>query len=148
MANIWEKFDKSIDTEGLKIDVEAAKDGNTDFKEVPVGAYEVKVVLMELTESKKHDPMLSIRFKILNGEFENSLIFYNQVLGSGFGLHMANEMMKSLGTDADVKFENFKQYNDLILDVNDAVEDKLEFALDYSKNTKGFNVYKITDVFE
>lgn len=148
MANIWEKFDKSIDTEGLKKDVAEAANGNSDFKEIPVGKYEVKVALMELTESKKGAPMLTIRFKILTGEFENSLIFYNQVVGTGFGLHNANEMLKSLGTDINVEFQNFKQYNDLILDIADAVNGTLEFALDYSINAKGYNVYEITEVFE
>lgn len=146
--NLWEKFDKAIDVEGLKKDVESAKDGNMEFKEVPVGQYEVRVNKMELTESKKGSPMLTIWFKILAGEYEGSLIFYNQVLSTGFGIHNANEMMKSFETNVDVKFENFKQYNDVILDVHEVVEEKLEFALDYSKNNKGFNVYKITDVYE
>ncbi|MDF2883837.1 MAG: hypothetical protein K0R54_4401 [Clostridiaceae bacterium] len=146
--NLWEKFDKAIDTEGLKKDVEAAAEGNMDFKEVPVGKYEVKITKMELTESKKGAPMLSIWFKILSGEYTGSLIFYNQVLSTGFGIHNANEMMRSFDTDIDVQFENFKQYNDVILDTYEAVDDKLEFALDYSKNAKGYNVYKITDVFE
>ncbi|MBE6066138.1 MAG: DUF669 domain-containing protein [Clostridium lundense] len=146
--NLWEKFDKAIDVEGLKKDVESAKDGNMEFKEVPVGQYEVRVTKMELTESKKGSPMLTIWFKILAGEYEGSLIFYNQVLSTGFGIHNANEMMKSFETNVDVKFENFKQYNDVILDVHEAAEGKLEFALDYSKNNKGFNVYKITDVYE
>ncbi|WP_097026151.1 DUF669 domain-containing protein [Clostridium peptidivorans] len=146
--NLWEKFDKAIDVEGLKKDVAEASTGSMEFKEVPVGQYEVKVNKMELTESKKGSPMLTIWFKILAGEYEGSLIFYNQVLSTGFGIHNANEMLKSLGTDTEVKFDNFKQYNDTILDVHEAVEGKLEFALDYSKNNKGYNVYKITDVYE
>ena len=148
MGNLWEKFDKAIDTEGLKKDVEAAAAGKSDFPDIPVGKYEVKVVLMELTESKKGAPMLTIRFKILTGEYENSLIFYNQVLSTGFGIHNADVMMKSLGTEIEIKFVNFKQYNDLILDVAEAIEDKLEYGLDYTKNAKGYNVYKITDIFE
>lgn len=148
MANLWEKFDKTIDTEGLKKDVESAADGNMDFKEVPEGQYEVKITKMELVESKKGSPMLSIWFKILAGDYEGSLIFYNQVLSTGFGLHNANEMMRSFETDLEIKFESFKQYNDLILDVYEAIDGNLEFQLDYGKNNKGFNTYKIEDVFE
>lgn len=146
--NIWEKFDKAIDTEGLKKDIVEAANGNSDFKEVAVGKYEVKVALMELTESKKGAPMLTMRFKILTGEYANSLIFYNQVLSTGFGIHNANEMLKSLGSTAEIKFENFEQYNNLILDLFGEVENLLEYVLDYSKNTKGYNVYKITEIFE
>ena len=146
--NIWEKFDKSIDTEGLKKDVVEASTGNSEFKEIPVGKYEVKIVLMELTESKKGAPMLAMRFKILTGDFANSLIFYNQVLSNGFGIHNANGMLKSLGSSAEIKFENFKQYNDLILDLFTEVDDLLEYVLDFTKNAKGYNVYKILEVFE
>ena len=56
--------------------------------------------------------------------------------------------MKSLDSGVDVKFDNFKQYNDVILDVFEAINDKLAYALEYGKNSKGFNTYKITDVFE
>ena len=146
--NIWEKFDKSIDTEGLKKDVVAAADGKSDFAEVKEGKYEVKVILMELTESKKGSPMLTMRFQILEGEFKGSLIFYNQVLSTGYGIHNANQMLGSLGSAAEAKFETFKQYNDLILNIFGEVENLLEYALDYSKNAKGFNVYKITEIFE
>lgn len=147
--NLWEKFDKAIDTEALAHDVEEASNGNMEFKEVPEGQYEVKITKMELKESSKGSPMLSCWMKVLAGEYEGSLIFYNQVLSTCFGLHNANEFMRSLDSGVEpIKFKNFKQYNDLILDVYEAVDGKLEFALDFSKNNKGFNVYKITDVYE
>lgn len=149
MSNIWDKFDKTIDVEGLQKDVvDAAENGGGSFKEVPEGDYEVEITKLELKESKKGDPMLSCWMKILQGEFKGSLIFYNQVLTTGFGLHNANEFMRSLDSDVEVTFSNFKQYNDVILDVGEAVMDKLEFVLKYGKNTKGFNTYEITDVFE
>jgi len=59
--NIWEEFDEKIDVEGLAKDAkEAAENGGGNFKEVPVGTYEVEVNKMELTKSKKGDPMLTI----------------------------------------------------------------------------------------
>lgn len=149
MANIWDKFDKTIDTEGLKKDVkEAAENGGGSFEEVPEGTYEVEVEKLELKETKKGDPMLSCWMKVTAGGCKGRLIFYNQVLTSGFGIHNANEFMKSLDSGVDVKFDNFKQYNDVILDVFEAINDKLAYALEYGKNSKGFNTYKITDVFE
>lgn len=149
MANIWDKFDKTIDTEGLKKDVrEAAENGGGSFEEVPEGTYEVEVEKLELKETKKGDPMLSCWMKVTAGSCKGRLIFYNQVLTSGFGIHNANEFMKSLDSDVEVKFENFRQYNDVILDVFEAINDKLAYALEYGKNSKGFNTYKITDVFE
>jgi hypothetical protein len=148
MSNIWDKFDKEIDVDGLARDAKEAAENGGNFKEVPHGQYEVKVDKMELKESKTGKPMLSIWFKILNGEYENSLIFYNQVLSTGFGLHNANEFLRSLDSGIDIEFKNFKQYNDLILDVHEAIDGSAEYAIDYSEGKNGFSNYKITDVFD
>ncbi|ACA46470.1 DUF669 domain-containing protein [Clostridium botulinum] len=151
MANIWDKFDKNIDVEGLKADAkEAAENGGGDFKEVPHGEYEAEVNKLELRESKKGDPMLSIWFKILTGEYKGSLIFYNQVLSSGFGLHKANEMLRSLDSGVEVEFESFSKYNDMLMDMAEAIDGKLEYQLSYTANKKNnkFSEYEIKDIFE
>lgn len=145
---IWEKFDKNIDTEGLKKDVEEAKENGRDFVEVPHGKYEVEINKMELKESKKGSPMLSIWFKVLAGDHKGGLIFYNQVMTTGFGIHNANKFLRSLECGVDVDFESFTQYNELLLDVFEAVNGNLEFVLDYGENSKGFNTYEITDIFD
>ncbi|MBE1302904.1 DUF669 domain-containing protein [Clostridium botulinum] len=150
MANIWDKFDKNIDVEGLKADAKEAANNNSDFKEVPHGEYEVEVNKLELRESKKGDPMLSIWFKILTGEYKGSLIFYNQVLSSGFGLHKANEMLRSLDSGVEVEFESFSKYNDMLMDMAEAIDGKLEYQLSYTANKKNnkFSEYEIKDIFE
>lgn len=148
---IWDEFDEKIDTEGLKKDVaEAAANGGGDFKEVPHGKYEVEVNKLELKKSKKGDPMLSIWFKILTGEYKGSLIFYNQVLNNGFGIHNANEFLRSMDTDVEIEFVSYKQYHAMLLDVFEAIEGNLEFALDYQENSKNkdFSTYEIIDVFD
>lgn len=149
--DIWDEFDEKIDTEGLKADAkDAAENGGGDFKEVPHGKYEVEVNKLELKKSKKGDPMLSLWFKILAGEYKGSLIFYNQVMNQGFGVHNANEFLRSLDSGVEVEFVNFKQYHGMLLDVNEAIDGNLEFALDYQENSKNkdFSTYKILDVFE
>lgn len=145
---LWEKFDKSIDVEGLKKDAEEASENGGDFKEVPVGQYEVEMNKIELKESKKGSPMLSIWFKILDGEYKGSLIFYNQVLDNGYGIHNANEFLRKMDLKTEIKFDGFKQYHKMLLDINEEVSGNLEFALDYGKNNKGYNTYKIVDVYE
>lgn len=150
MSNIWEKFDKNIDVEGLKKDAEEAKNNGGDFKEVEHGTYEVEVNKLELRESKKGDPMLSIWFKILSGEYKGSLIFYNQVLSNGFGLHKAKEMLRSLGSGIEVEFENFEQFYNMLMDIAEAIDGNLEYALNYTANKKNpkFSEYEIKDIFE
>lgn len=148
--NIWEQFDKQIDIEGLKNDVKDAANntGGGSFEEVPVGTYEVAVEKMELKASKKGSPMLSIWFKVVAGKRKGALIFYNQVLTTGFGIHNANEFMKSLDSNVKVEFDNFTQYKNTILDVFEEVNGSLTYELEYGKNAKGFNTYTIKNVFE
>lgn len=147
---LWEKFDKNIDVEGLKKDAEEAKENGGNFKEVPHGEYEVEINKIQLKESQKGDAMLSIWFKILAGDYKGSLIFYNQVLTTGVGLHMANEMLRSLDSGIDVELESFKQYSEMLLDIFEAVNGNLEYLLKYSQNSKNekYSDYEIKDVFE
>jgi hypothetical protein len=147
----FSKFNKAVDLEALKKDIQEAEEngGNGDYKEVPVGTYEVKIEKMELKESKKGDPMLSVWFKILNGEYEGSMIFMNQVITQGFQIHICNTFLRSLDTGLDIVFDDFEQYANLIMDVHEKVDsEKLEFALNYGKTDKGFSTFEITEVFE
>lgn len=149
MAVDFGKFDKTIDIAGLTEDLKNIEEtGGSEFDEVPVGNYDVKVQKMELTTSKKGDPMVSIWFKILAGEHKNSIIFMNQLVTQAFQIHMVNELLRSMDTDVNVEFKSYKQFADMIADVYEAVDGKLEFALEYRVNNKGYNTYKITDVFD
>lgn len=149
MAIDFSKFDKKVDLEGLKNDILDAEENNSgDFKEVPEGKYEVAITKLELGESKKGDPMVKVWFKIISGEFKNSLIFMNQVVTQGFQIHIVDEFLKSLETDIEVVFESYSQYGELLMDIFEAVEGNFEYALDYGTNDKGFNTYKIEEVFE
>ena len=147
---LWDKFDNAIDTTGLADDVKEAADGNGDFKEVPHGNYEVKVDKMELTESKKHDPMVTIWFKIVVGEYKNSLIFMNQVVTRGFQIHIVNEILRQMTADVDgfnVEFKDYKQYGNLIMDVFETISGKYEFELEYESGKNDFSTYSIETVY-
>lgn len=146
--DLWDEFDEKIDTEGLAKDAKEAAENGGDYKEVPLGTYEVEVNKLELKKSKKGDPMLSIWFKIIAGEYKGSLIFYNQLMSQGFGIHNANEMLRSLDSGVEVEFTNFKKYHGMLLDIVESIDGNLEYALEYGENNKGYNTYKITDVFE
>lgn len=148
VQNIWDKFDKEIDTDGLAADVKDAAENGTSFKDVPHGSYEVAIDKMELTASKAGDPMVSIWFKVLTGDFKGSRIFYNQVVTQGFQIHLVDEFLRSLDTGLDIAFVTYKQYGGLIMDVMEAVDGKLEYALEYGEGKKGFSTYKITEVFD
>ena len=95
--------------------------------------------------------MLSIWFKIIAGPYKNSIIFYNQVINQGFQIHFANEMLRSLDSGLDIpsEFKGYAAYNNLIMDVFEEIDGQsLEYGHEYGENNKGFNTYKIVDVFE
>lgn len=138
-------FDKLFDLEGLKKDINEAS--SNDYQDVPVGDYEVKIEKMELVESKKGDPMVSIWFKIVAGEFKGSLIFYNQVITKGFQIFTNNELLTSFNSGLEVRFDSYGAYDQLLSDIYAAVDGKYEYLLSYGQNNKGYKTYKINDVF-
>lgn len=142
----FEQWDNEFDSEALKNDLENVESGNQERKEVPPGQYEVKVTKLELTKSKKGSPMVTCWFKVLAGECVNQLIFMNQVLTTGFALHKSNEFLRSM-TSLPVSFESFKQYGFLLMDIMEDIEGKREYQLNYGKDAKGYNTYKIEKVF-
>ncbi len=148
MVNIWEKFDREIDVEGLQKDVQEAAKNGANFREVPHGKYEVKIEKLELVESKAGDPMVTVWFKVLAGDYEGSMIFMNQVIIKGFQIHIVNEFLRSLDSGLEVEFKTYKQYGQLLMDIHEAIDGQLEYGLKYGENKKGFNTYEITDVYE
>lgn len=145
----FEKFDKKVDLKGLKNDLAEAEKNNTNFDKVPYGQYEVSIEKMELTESKKGDPMFTCWFKILSGDFKDRLIFMNQLLVQGFQLHIVNTFLRSLDTGLDIKFDSYVQYNQLILDVAEKIDsDCTEFGLEYGQTSKGFDTFNIVEIFD
>lgn len=146
MANIWDKFDNEIDTEALVKDIGSANTGT--FKQVPHGNYEVSISKMELVASKAKDPMVSIWFKVVSGEYKGSLIFYNQVIKQGFQVHLVNELLRKMDSGLDVEFTSYKQYGNLLMDIHEAVDNKLEYGLAYKEGKNGFSTFDILEVFE
>lgn len=143
----FDEFDAQFDSESLKKDLADVEAGNAERIDVPHGVYEVKITKLELTKSKKSgQPMVSCWFKVVAGDMKGQMIFMNQVLSSGFGLHKCNEFLKTI-TSLPVTFESFKQYSMLLMDVMEDVDGKREFQLNYGKGNKGYNTFKIEKVF-
>ena len=148
--NIFEKWNKEIDVKGLAEDVKQASQntGGGNYVDVPVGIYEVKLAKAEVKATKNGDPMATLQFKVLDGEYKNQSIWMNQVITQGFQINIMNEFLRSMDTGVEIEFVDYAQYNDMLMDVVEACDGKLEFALDYDVNNKGFNTYKITEIFE
>lgn len=158
MASIFEQWAKSVDEEQFKKEQEEIKNngGAGDRKEVPCGKYEVAVNKMEMKLSKSGKPMMVIWFKVLSeGSHKNSIIFVNQLVDTPYKLHIALELLRSMESGVVVEIDTSQsvvkqmdQLSNIILDVYEKVDDKLEYALDYGQNDKGFSTYRIEEVFD
>lgn len=144
MSNIWEKFDKEIDKD-IQKKIEEAE--NSEYVEVPLGDYEVKVDNMELKISKSGNPMVSIWFRIIAGDYNNNLLFMNQVINQPFQIGLANKILRALAPNKNVEFQSYTQYANLILDVFEEIDEKYEYALKYGEK-KGFSTFEVLDIFE
>ena len=145
---MFEKWNSNVDLAGLQKDIKDAQDNNKEFEAVPHGEYEVKLDKLELKATKKGDPMVSAWFTILNGKYKKSKLFMNQVVTQGFQIHIVNTFIKSMGTDLNIEFVDYKQYAELLLDVAEFCDaNNLEFAIKY-EDSKGYDKFTITEVFE
>ena len=152
MAIDFDKINRSVDLEGLRKDVEnASANGTGDFPTIPAGKYEVALVSLEIKGTKKDNrPMLAASFKILSGEYKNQRLFMNRVI---YGTKDDGRMIKSavgwlntLDSGVDVAFQDYKQFADLVMDVAEAIDGKIEYAVEYDDSQ--FNSIKITEVFD
>lgn len=151
--SIFDKWNKAVDVAELAKDTKEveANGGTGDYAEVPVGTYEIKIEKMELKESSKGDPMFSAWFRIQSGQYQNQLLFMNAVIVQGFQIGNVNRFLRSLEVleDDEVEFKDYSQYNDLIMDIKEAIDEQgLSYAVDYRKNKKDFPIYTIKEVFE
>ena len=131
---------------------DAKKNGGGDFPTIPAGKYEVKLESMEIkgTKADPNRPMLAVSFKILSGEFKNQRLFMNRVLyGTKNDKNMiasAMGFLEKLDSGVPVSFTSYKQFSQLVLDVAEAIDGTLEYAVDYDDSR--FNSITVEEVFE
>lgn len=123
--------------------MEEQKANRGNFKEVPAGEYPVIVDKMEVGETSWGDDQITIWFKITNGEFKNSNIFYNGMFNDNFsnGISATAILLADMLDDEDMtsaaiavilgKFdEDMDAIKDFIADVAEEVE-SMAYDLDY-----------------
>ncbi|MMZ45236.1 hypothetical protein D3C76_403760 [compost metagenome] len=106
-------------------EVKAATDGGglvfnlTDVKEdsgfevLPKGDYNAVVDELEFGESKKGNPMVTVKFKITDGEHENRVLFDYWVLagdGAEFGLGKLKKFLVRIMPEMDLSAFNVESF--------------------------------------
>lgn len=134
----WDKFNKKINMKELDEQMKEAEANTMQYRKVPEGEYTVKVDKMMVHPIKDGRPMFSAQFRILDGDFENSCVFYNKVLygtkNDGLMIHKVNEFLRSFGFEHDdVTFVDYNQYEELVAELADELGDD-EFDIEYHPN--------------
>lgn len=154
----FSKFDKQVDLDQLKKDAEeAAKNGAGSYPEIEDGNYIGKFEKLEIGETKDGRPMFKAMFRITEGEHAKSCLFMNRVIygtkndasmiGSVSGFLANLEAVDENGEDIDVSFQSYAQFNDMIMDVAEAIDEMgLEYEIEYKKDA--FNNISIVEVFD
>ena len=102
---------------------------------------------MELKVTKKGDPMVSVWFKIVAGNYTGKMLFYNQVIKLPFQLKILINFLNSLKTGINVTFGTYEELENLLDDFMNEINGRLEFSLDYRENNKGYETYTIKETF-
>lgn len=150
MATNWDKFNKAVDLKGLQEDVKNA-DGSTEYSEIPKGKYEVELVSLEQKLSKSAgNPMIAMSFRILSGDYKNQRLFENKPI---FGTKNDGRMIKSIISFLDnldsgvvLEFHDYEQFEDVVLDVFEAIDGTLNYAVNYDPDA--FFKISVDEVFE
>lgn len=155
MAIDFKKFNQQFPADKVRRDMEEAAKNGGNFEQLPEGEYTVKLDKMELGESSKGALMIKAQFRIIEGDHKNQCIFVNRVLtgtkNDGFMMIKAQEFLESMDSGIAVNFEDWEQFNDLILDIAEAVqEDGLTYLVNLSENEKNpkYQDFEIIDVYE
>lgn len=154
----FSKFDEQVNLDQLKADAaEAAKNGMGDYPEIEDGTYIGIFEKLELGETKDHRPMFKAMFRITEGEHKRSCLFMNRVIygtkndgsmiGSVSGFLSKLEAEDEDRNPIDTSFESYEQFNEMIMDVAEAIDDMgLEYEIEYKKDA--FNNISINEVFD
>jgi hypothetical protein len=154
--SIFDKYANTIDAKALEASQKEINENNSgDYPEIPLGKYEVKIEKMEAKLSSSKNPMISIWFKILEGDFKDSFIFYNGVFYEDWMRHRVVKMLSDILADSSheaeinliLKDSKLDEINNFVMDIHEEVDGKFEYLLDYGER-KGFNTYKIVEVYE
>lgn len=154
MKTAWQKFDekfkvKEVQKKVKKLNKKTEKKKN--FKKVPhspTEGYEVCVEKIELKESKAGNPMVTVWFRIIEGEFKNHFLFYNQIVKEVWQIQLANNFLENLKQDFEISFESYSQYGKLLEDLEWEVKGQLAYKLLYAEGKNGFSTFEIVEWWE
>lgn len=142
----WKKKVSAKEEAAVKKAMDEQKSRQGSYREVPTGTYVVVVDTMEVGQSTWGDAQINISFKITEGEFRSSRIFYNGTFDEHFahGINATAELIADMLDDDTVTASMIavilghgeEEASDFISDVAESVEN---FGYDLSYEVKEAN---------
>lgn len=160
MSNIFDKFDKQVNTEELSKQVKEAAQ-NVSYEDTPAGKYEAKIEHMELGMTKDQRPMFKVQMRLKKGLGETEAayiakykkapcVFMNRVIfGTKNDANMIASLMGWLNStkiyEETLVFTSYGELADLVLDMAEDAQG-LTFEIEYDESN--FNSISIVDTFD
>ena len=92
---------------GFKVneDIKQAAEAETEFQNVPEGTYQCQIMEASEKLTSKQQECLSLRFRIMNGEYQDRLLFMTIVYEWDWAPSMMKSLCQSAGIDWDTVTE-------------------------------------------
>ena len=147
MAVDFSALDREVDQEQLRKDVEEAKNNSGDS---PKGTYIVGIDKMEIRATKDGRPMFFIQCRVKEGEYKNKCVFMNRVIygtkNDGSMIQSVITLLDKLETETIPEFNGYQDFVDVVADIYEEIQGKVECEIDYDKDA--FNSVSIKEVFD
>ena len=147
MAVDFSALDREVDQEQLRKDVEEAKNNSGD---IPKGTYIVGIDKMEIRATKDGRPMFFIQCRVKEGEDKNKGVFMNRVIygtkNDGSMIQSVITLLDKLETETIPEFNGYQDFVDVVADIYEEIQGKVECEIDYDKDA--FNSVSIKEVFD
>lgn len=154
----FDKFDKMIDNEELKQQMEAAP----EFDDVPKGTYMAVIDKMEIKETKNKDKlMFAVQLGITETidapkKQDKRKLFFNRVIcgnktterwNDGVAIKGVISWVEKLLDEGDtIEFKNYSQFAEEILDIYQDICPAIALKIEYDPDA--FNPVTIIEVFD
>ncbi len=148
---IFDKFNKNVNKEEVRKQVQEASQNQGEYKDVPAGDYVGEIEKLELAATKDGRPMLKVQFRIKEGDYKKHCLFMNRVCAG-----TKNDMMMIASIEGWINklepekpLEFYGDYNQFAEDIMDIAEEICgNVMLDVSYDPDAFNNITINDVWD
>ncbi len=147
MAVDFSALDKEVDQEQLRKDIEEAKNNSGD---IPKGTYIVGIDKMEIRTTKDGRPMFFMQARVKEGEHKKKCVFLNRVIygtkNDGSMIQSVLTILDKFGTETVPEFNGYQDFVDVVADIYEEIQGKVECEIDYDKDV--FNSISIKEVYD